>query len=111
MVYYEAPKEVLAMIQRIIIHKLNLLLSKEEWEESKKLGSLLEKLTSQEDWIAKEYIASVDSILGTQFLSDIIFHPNCKKHVLEEDDFVCYVKEIKEIDGNRKKWMWVKEEK
>ena len=114
MVYYEVPKEVFVMIRRIIIHRLSLLLSKEEWEKSKKLGSLLEKFlppwTCQKDtqWIAKEHLYLAGSYTDSGIAADVICHPKCRKHILDEeaDGFVTYIGKIEDH-----KMTWIKEEK
>jgi hypothetical protein len=110
MIYYEVPKEDIVMARRLIIHALSLLLSKEEWEKAKKLGSLLEKFLpplaclKDTQWISKEHLYLADSYTDSGIAADVIFHPKCRKHILDEeaDGFVAY---IGKIEGNKMKWI------
>ena len=124
MVYFEVPKEEFIWIRRIMIHTLTSFLSKEEWEKSQKLGSLLEKFLpplldkdgnpSKKDtqWIAEKHLYLANSLCLGSFAADVILHPKCRKHIFDEEDmrFVAYIKEKKESNDDTS-WIWVKEEK
>ena len=115
MIYYELPTEEFIWIRRIMIHTLTLFHSKEEWEKAKKLGSLLEKflpplfdrdgnpIKKDTQWIAQKHLLLADSYSESGIVAEAIFHPKCRKHILDKETYR-FVTYIGKIENGKMKW-------